>query len=186
MLRLLHRNQGLLTSTLTSEIVPFSDTISTPPGHQFEYVLHCGRGGGGGEGWEVRVTCAGKKDGQTAAAQAMLKAIPISCISPFSKSPSLSSSVQKLHPYITNWGALLKLYSHPPPSEVCSSDFQLSPSLLPHSFPPSLPPFSLSPSPSLPSPLPPFHCPRPHLFLSPLRRRAVASCPTQTSSSCTN
>ena len=54
--------------------------------HQFECVIRCGVDGGGSEGggpprrsdeegggFEVRVTCVGKKDGQLTAAQAMLR-----------------------------------------------------------------------------------------------------------------
>ena len=105
----IHRNQGLISSMLTSHILPLEAASGCgegcpeegPSGHQFQFVLRCGgegggrgggegggggggvgggegggRGGGGegeGRGWEVKVTCAGKKDGQTSAAQAMLK-----------------------------------------------------------------------------------------------------------------
>ena len=71
-----HRNQGFLSDKLTLDLLPLNrkdHTHSTevPPSHQFECVLRCGEEGEEGE--EVRVTCAGRKDGQVAAAQAMLK-----------------------------------------------------------------------------------------------------------------
>jgi hypothetical protein len=95
-------NKGLLLSDkLSLDLRPLSDSqshassSSVPSNHHFDCVLRCGEEGGEGKGVvEVRVTCVGRKDGQQAAAQAMLK---------------------KFHPFVTNWGSLLKLYSRTPP-----------------------------------------------------------------------
>lgn len=125
-----HRNQGFLSDKLTLDLQPLpapsehTSSSEVPPGHQFECILRCGgEGDGGGEGVkEVRVTCTGKKDGQTAAAQAMLKVPPchVSGVGLL-----ISLILQKLHPYITNWGSLLKLYSHPPPTAVVYTGYYI-------------------------------------------------------------
>ena len=79
------RNQGFLPDKLTLDLQPLTKTddhtpshTEVPPRHQFLCVLRCGEeesGGGVERGGvtEVRVTCAGKKDGQVTVAQAMLK-----------------------------------------------------------------------------------------------------------------
>ena len=74
------RNKDLLLSDkLSLDLRPLSDSqshasSSVPANHHFECVLRCGEEGGEGKGVvEVRVTCVGRKDGQQAAAQAMLK-----------------------------------------------------------------------------------------------------------------
>jgi hypothetical protein len=74
-------NKGLLLSDkLSLDLRPLSDSqshassSSVPSNHHFDCVLRCGEEGGEGKGVvEVRVTCVGRKDGQQAAAQAMLK-----------------------------------------------------------------------------------------------------------------
>jgi hypothetical protein len=70
-------NKGLLLSDkLSLDLRPLSDSqshassSSVPSNHHFDCVLRCGEGKGV---VEVRVTCVGRKDGQQAAAQAMLK-----------------------------------------------------------------------------------------------------------------
>lgn len=73
------RNQGFLPDKLTLDLLPLTGdghASSSAKNHNFECVLRCGEEGGWGEGegvLEVRVTCMGRRDGQQAAAQAMLK-----------------------------------------------------------------------------------------------------------------
>ena len=110
------RNHEFLSDKLTIDYQPLPEgrPPSIPADHQFECILQCGEGEGEGEVGDeervkiVKITCVGRRDGQSMAAQAMLK---------------------KIHPCINNWGSLLRLYNthHPSQSSSTTHDETISP-----------------------------------------------------------